>query len=99
MKPIKSCKVSDFFPRRMFWEYNVDGLSLQKDKDFIIERVLNRSLLPELEQNICLLENLYSKEYVLALALHCTEIYGNEAIEIIANHYQLNPKKFHQYIS
>ncbi|WP_392421149.1 DUF6922 domain-containing protein (plasmid) [Capnocytophaga canis] len=99
MKPIESRKVSDFFPRRMFWEYNMDGLCLQKDKDFIIERVLNRSLLSELEQNIRLLENLYSREYVLALSLHCTEIYGNETIEIIANHYNVSPKKFYRYIS
>lgn len=91
--------ILDFFPQRMFWEYHAEDLSIEEDKELIIERVLNRSLSIELLKNLRILDSLYKREQIIEVALGSSEIYGNETIEIIATYYGLNPREFYQYIS
>lgn len=89
--------LSDIFPREMFWDMNMDDLSLEKDSDFIIQRVLSRSM--HNSEYLVKLEKLYSNSEISAIALQSSEIRGNEDIEFIAERYQLKPEQFKKYIS
>lgn len=93
---IKSQKprVADMFPAGLFWDVPMEKLSLKRDKDFIIQRVLNRADVNLFKS----LEKLYSLDDIKFYALGSREIFGNERIEYIAARYGLNPRDFHKYI-
>ena len=89
--------LSDIFPREMFWDIDMDNLSLEKDSDFIIQRVLSRSM--HNSEYLGKLEKLSSIKKIREIALQSSEIRGNEDIEFIAERYQLRPEQFKKYIS
>lgn len=88
--------LSDLFPRAIFWDVNIDNLSLSKDKNFIIQRVLSRHM--NKNEYLENLEKLYSKNLIKSSAKDSSEIFGNENIEFIANRYGLRPNVFKKYI-
>lgn len=88
--------LSDLYSRAIFWDVKMDELSVKRDKDFIIQRVLSRHM-NEVE-NLINLEKLYSKNIIKSYAKNSSEIFGNENIEFLANHYGLNPKGFKKYL-
>lgn len=61
-----------------------------------LERVLARSLW--LNEDLVKLENFYDKDLIISLVVNSGQIFGNEQIEEIAEHYQINPKNFVRYI-
>ena len=87
-------RVSDVFPAGLFWDVDVETLSVQRDKNFIIQRVLNRADVSLFKS----LEKLYPLDDIKFHALNSKEIFGNERIEHIAARYRLNPGDFHKYI-
>lgn len=89
-------KVIDVFNSAFFWDADLDTLSFEKDREYIIERVLARSLW--LNEDLVKLENFYDKDLIISLAVNSGQIFGNEQIEEIAEHYQINPKNFVRYV-
>lgn len=84
------------FRKAMFWDIDMDKLSMKVDKAFIIDRVLSRNM----ENPIYLerLENLYSIKDIRRVAKSSMSIRGNESIRFIAKRYGLDPNSFKQYI-
>lgn len=80
------------FPKGMFWDVDMKKLSIDFDKNFIIQRVLSRS-----KNKVAYLESLesfYPKKDIINLAINSPEIIGNEKIEFISKRYNIEPKKF-----
>ena len=76
--PRPNYKVSDLFPKHIFWDVNPDKLHIDKDKDLIINRVLSWGMDDSLFDK---LEKLYSKKIIKNIAIHSSEIKGNETKE------------------
>lgn len=89
-------RLSDLFPSVLFWDVDINDLSPDMDKDFIIQRVLSRHM-NKLE-NLENLERIYSKKVIKSFAKKSSEIFGNENIEFLANYYGLKPQSFKKYI-
>jgi len=92
-------KLSDIFPKQVFWDVDLDNFSLDnwEDRSFIIQRVLKRSghhgrLLNQLEQ-------LFSIEEIKFYANDSMEIMGNELIENLCKRYHMQPSQFPYYIN
>lgn len=96
IRTMKNQKVTDVFRAFFFWDADLDTLSFEEDKEYIIERVLARSLW--LEEDFQKLEQLYDKDLIIDLAINSIQIFGNEQIEEIAQHYNLQPTQFVRYI-
>lgn len=91
--------LSGIFPKYVFWDCDVDKLSLKnwQDRSFIIQRVLKMSgckgrFLSELEK-------IFSAEEIKYYAQDSMEIMGNELIENLCNHYNMQASHFPYYIS
>lgn len=82
--------LSDLYSRAIFWDVKMDDLSIKRDKDFIIQRVLSRHMNK--------IENLYSKNIIKSFVKNSSEIFGNENIEFVASRYGLNPRGFKKYL-
>jgi hypothetical protein len=96
MKDRDEYRLSSIFPKVMFWDVDMDTLSIVYDDDFIIQRVLSRTVrdINDLHK----LENLYSINKIKYYALNSNEIRGNELISFIAEHYDLNPIDFRNWL-
>lgn len=94
---IEKKKLSDIFPKQVFWDVDLDKFSLEnsEDKSFIIQRVLKMSYLQDnLLQN---LESLFSVDEIKYYAKGSHEILGNERIEKICERYKMKPSNFPHY--
>ncbi len=95
-KKPEDSRLSELFPISIFWDVDVNNLSIGKDEDFIIQRVLSRHMNKvEYLEN---LDQLYPKELIKSYALSSPDILGNDNIDFVANHYGLNPLDFKKYI-
>ncbi len=95
-KRLGSKKLSKLFPAVMFWDVDMDMLSLNRDKDFIIPRVLGRFM--DDDEYLDNLEAIYPIDEIKSFAINSNEIFGNEIIEHLAKRYHLNPFDFKKYI-
>ena len=94
--PDKQPKLESLFRKAMFWDVHMDRLSIKKDKEFIIDRVLARNMLnPKYLEN---LEKLYSVDLIKRVAIESNSIRGNEIIRFIANRYGMAPESFRLFI-
>lgn len=85
--------LSDLYSCAIFWDVKMDDLSIKRDRDFIIQRILSRHM-----NKIENLEKLYSKKIIKSYAKNSSEIFGNENIEFVASRYGLNPMGFKKYL-
>jgi len=95
MKPkihIPDQKLSELFPKPIFWDVNIEKLDWEADWSFIIERVLDRNLgrLHLLDQ----LDQIYPKPLIQRVAKESCSIRGFENIEYLAKRYGLEPHEF-----
>ena len=89
-------RLESLFRKAMFWDVHVDKLSIKKDKEFIIDRVLAGSMLnPRYLEN---LEKLYPVDLIKRVAIESNSIRGNEIIRFIANRYGMAPESFRLFI-
>ena len=84
------------FRKWMFWDVDMEKLSIKDDKFFIIDRVLSGCM----ENPIYLdqLDKIFSRRDIINVAKSSRSIRGNESIRFIASRYRMNPKSFKQYI-
>lgn len=80
----------------MFWDVDLDNLSYKNDDCFIISKVLDRNMMET--KYLEALESIYKLKNIKQIALNSTEIRGNRLIEFLAKRYDLNPRKFQNYI-
>lgn len=95
-KKLDRIKLSGIFPAVMFWDVNMEKLSVKKDKNFIISRVLARFM--NNDDYLKKLESIYSISEIKRIAMKSNEIFGNEIIEHLSKRYKLSPYDFKKYI-
>lgn len=94
--PDKQPALESLFTKDVFWDVPMDRLSIKKDKVFIIERVLARSILnPEQLEK---LEKLYPVDLIKRVAIESNSIRGNDTIRFISGRYGLAPESFRLFI-
>lgn len=84
------------FRRAMFWDVNMDNLSVKRDKAFIIERVLSGSM--KNPKYLDHLEKLYSIQDIKKVASSSNQLRGNDSIAFIADRYHMDVNSFKQFI-
>ena len=95
-KKYKGKRAVDYFSSGFFLDCQKDKILIDQDYDIVIERVLSRSYC--LEKELLILDDMYPRELIIELAIEKSgQIFGNEQIEEISKHYNLDPKKFRRY--
>jgi len=94
-KDRKAVLLSDYFPKAIFWDVDIDQLDYREDADFIIPRVLDWGNFKNAWDN---LELLYPRELIEFYCLNQAQIFGNENIEKLAAKFNLSPEQFPRYI-
>ena len=92
--------LSSIFPKYVFWDCDVDVLSLKvwQDRSFIIQRVLKMAD-SDFVILINKLESIFSVEEIKYYANESMEIMGNELIESLCKRYDMKPSQFPYYIA
>ncbi|MBW6483111.1 MAG: hypothetical protein K0B10_08615 [Vicingaceae bacterium] len=102
MKAVKNSNkpLSSIFPKYVFWDCDVDKLSLKnwQDRSFIIQRVLKMADV-DFKVLVNKLELIFSIEEIKYYANESMEIIGNELIEKLCNRYKMKPSQFPYYKS
>lgn len=91
---IGKVRLSDYFPKAIFWEVDLNELDYKRDADFVISRVLDWGDYNNAWDN---LELLYPKDLIKYYCLHQAQIFGNENIEKLASKFGLKPEQFPRY--
>ena len=91
----KEIRLSDYFPKAIFWDVNLDQLDYREDADFIISRVLDWG---EYRGAWDKLELLYPKKLIQHHCIHQAQVFGNENIEKLAQKFDLKPVQFPRYV-
>lgn len=84
------------FPKWMFWDVDIDKIDIDKDVDFIIDRVLNWFM-----DDVNYLETLdliYPLDVIKHYAVNM-DVRGNEKIEFLCKRYNLKSSEFKYYLS
>ncbi|WP_057939103.1 DUF6922 domain-containing protein [Algoriphagus resistens] len=87
--------LSDYFPKEIFWDVNLDELDYKEDSDFVISRVLDWGNFKNSWYN---LKKLYPNDMIRYYCLNQSQIFGNENIEFLGNLFNINPELFPRYI-
>lgn len=91
---IGKIRLSDYFPKAIFWEVDLNELDYKRDADFVISRVLDWGDYNNAWDN---LELLYPKDLIKYYCVHQAQIFGNENIEKLASKFGLKPEQFPRY--
>lgn len=91
----KGKSLKGYFPGPIFWDVDPSGLDVQKDKIFIIERVLSRSMGDS--KYFELLEKLYPIGDIVQCAKRSEQIRGNSSIRAVAERYGIRPDHMKNY--
>ncbi|OOG72283.1 hypothetical protein [Algoriphagus sp. A40] len=90
-----SILLSEYFPREIFWDVNLDELDYKKDSDFVIPRVLDWGNFKNSWSN---LKKLYPENVIQYYCLNQSQIFGNENIELLGKLFNINPDEFPRYV-
>ncbi len=91
-------KAIEIFKPVYFWDCIVEEIDLKDDAEFVIERVLARSLNEDRLNNIDRLKDIYPIDFIKEVARHSTQIFGNNKIEEIAKQIGIEPTEIATYI-
>ena len=93
--PSKGKNLKGYFPGPVFWDVAPSVLDVEKDKIFIIERVLSRNMGDP--QYFELLERLYPISDIVRCAKRSEQIRGNSSIRAVAERYGIRPDHMKNY--
>jgi hypothetical protein len=85
----KSKNMADVFPKHLFWDMDLNKLSLSNDKDIIIPRALFATTEETFLEDISRLEQFYSKEEILKYLKVTKERISNEVCAMVALRYNV----------
>ncbi len=92
-------KAIEIFDPVYFWDCVVEEIDLKDDAEFVVERVLARSLNEDEAINLEKLIEIYSIDFVKEVARReNSQIFGNERIELIAERIGIKPEEIRNYI-
>ena len=91
----KGKNLKGYFPGPVFWDVDPSVLDVEKDKIFIIERVLSRNMGDP--QYFELLERLYPISDIVRCAKRSEQIRGNSSIRAVAERYGIRPDHMKNY--
>lgn len=95
----KRVDLAQIFPNYVFWDADLSGLDVWRDRGLIIPRALFATDENNFEENMIRLEQLYSRETILSVLQHTTELISNKVCEMVAirydvdQFYRFDPKK------
>lgn len=87
--------LSDYFPKEIFWDVNLDELDFDDDRDFIIPRILDWG---DFKNSWYNLSKVYPVNLIKYYCLNQSQVFGNENIEILGKLFNINPELFPRYI-
>lgn len=85
----KSVNIAAVFPKYLFWDMDINTLSLDTDKDIIIPRALFATTKDSFSVDIARLEQFYSKTQILKYLKSTKERISNEVCAMVANRYNV----------
>ncbi len=91
-------KAIEVFKPVYFWDCIKEEIDLKDDADFVVERVLSRSLNDDRVENLNKLIKYYPIEFIREVSKNSTQIFGNERIEEISKIIGIKPEEIKTYI-
>ena len=88
--------ISNSFPKHLFWDINMDNLSIERDKDMIIPRALFQSNELNFDHEITNLERFYSPDEIVECLKITKERISNNLCLLVASRYNVEP--FYRYV-
>lgn len=85
----KSINIATIFPKYLFWDMDLNTLSLSRDKDIIIPRALFATTQETFSTDIARLEQFYSKTQILKYLKTTKERISNEVCALVAMRYNV----------
>ncbi len=85
----KKVNISTLFPKHLFWDFNYSQLNIEEDMSVIIPRALYRTTEQSFDEDISKLETLYSKDRILDVLRHTTELISNEVCKLVSRRYEV----------
>ena len=82
-----------FLPNHLFWDIDVNKLSIKGDKNTIIPRMLFSTTKDSFETEITILEKMYSTDEIIESLTHTKERISNEVCRLVADRYTIKPFK------
>ncbi len=92
----KKERTLEFLPKHAFWDTDINSLSIEHDKEFIIPRVLMTVDKDNFDLNIQLLERLYDPDEIYTALKRTKERISNDVCRMIAERY--NEPFFFRYM-
>lgn len=87
--------IASQFPKHLFWDMDYSKLSIQKDKETIIPRVLFATTEETFNTDILKLEAIYPKKVILNVLKNTKERISNNVCVMVAKRY--NVAAFYRY--
>ncbi|MGG7035699.1 MAG: DUF6922 domain-containing protein [Flavobacterium sp.] len=87
----KSVNIAAVFPKYLFWDMDLNKLSLSRDKDIIIPRALYATTPETFEDDIKRLEQFYSPATIVKYLKNTKENISNKVCLSVAKRYNVQP--------
>lgn len=87
----KTKSISNFFPKHLFWDMDMDKLDFQQDKGIIIPRALFATTEQTFLKDITLLEKIYKKDQILFYLKNTKERISNLVCDLVSKRYNAEP--------
>jgi len=83
----KRINISNTFPKQAFWDMDTNKLSVKKDKDIIIPRVLMTTNEDTFSKDIALVETVYNANEIYATLKDTKERISNNVCRLVSKRY------------
>ncbi len=86
-----------FLPKHLFWDIDVERISIKRDKNIIIPRLLFNSTESTFDADIAILEKYYSQDEIIQTLRSTKERISNQVCLFVAKKYAVEPFKRFNY--
>ena len=83
----KRINISNTFPKQAFWDMDTNKLSVKKDKDIIIPRVLMTTNEDTFSKDIALVETVYDANEIYTTLKDTKERISNKVCRLVSKRY------------
>lgn len=84
-------KISNLFPKHLFWDVDTSKLDLQRDSELIIPRALYMTNEDSFPQDIARLEKFYTSTQIIDKLKNTKEKISNNVCRMVAKRYSTAP--------
>lgn len=88
--------IRDIASKKVFWDVDIDKLSLKNDKDFIIPRILLATTKETFNNDMNSLERIYTPDEIYTALKITKERISNQVCKMVAERY--NKPSFFRYL-